>query len=268
MDQPIRSAQNPLIRRFRAARNGEQPECMVAEGVRLVAEALAAAVQPIEIAWSPRLAGRPGGAELLERLKCLPDAERVLRTCSDDVLHRLSGLESHQGVAAILRRPLLELDALLGPAGAVPLVVVAAGVRDPGNLGALARSAEAAGATGLLSMVGSAEPFRDKALRGSAGSVFRLPCVARVTDHDALAWMRRNDLQILATDASASSSCWDVDLRRPTALLFGAEGEGVPGPLRSAAVATVAIPLSRTVESLNVAVAAGVLLFEARRQRR
>jgi TrmH family RNA methyltransferase len=146
-------------------------------------------------------------------------------------------------------------------------VVVAAGVGDPGNLGSILRAAEAAGATGCITLPGGADPFRDKAVRGSMGSIFRLPVLAGLDAVAVVDFARRNGLQVVAADGGAATAYTAADLRPPTLLVLGAEAAGVPEELRSAADLRVRIPLRSPVESLNVAVAAGVLLFEARRQR-
>ena len=263
MATPIESTKNPLIRRFRGAARGEDVTLMVAEGQRLVGAALEAGLRVVEAAYGPKLLARPGGEEQVARLR---EVSGAVRECSDKVIQRLSHLDTHQGVSVILRRPTWEFTDLLGTGSA--LLVVAAGIRDPGNLGALVRAAEAAGATGLLALAGSADPYRNKALRGSAGSVFRLPCMGGVETEDALRGIREHRLQLLVGESSGSSACWDVDLKRPTALVLGAEGSGVSAKLVAAADARVSVPIAPAVESLNVSVAAGVLLFEARRQRR
>ena len=183
-------------------------------------------------------------------------------------MERLSGLQTHQGVSVILRRPRWEFTDLLGLDGTVPLLLVAAGVSDPGNLGALVRAAQALGATGLIALQGSADPFRDKALRGSSGAVFGLPCMGGCDLGTTCGDMRAQGLQILYAQGGEGADCWDTDLARPTALVLGAEGSGVPQEIIDEADGAVSVPMAAGVESLNVAVAAGVLLFEARRQRR
>jgi TrmH family RNA methyltransferase len=182
------------------------------------------------------------------------------------VFARLSSVAAPQGVAAVFRRPQWRDADVLGQGPA--LVLVAAGVKEPGNLGALARAAEAAGATGLLALRGGADPFREKAVRGAAGSVFRLPVRGGVGDDELLAFAGRHRLHLCVADAHGAVDYLDADLRGPTALVVGGEGEGVPARVRAAAAQRLSLPMAGKVDSLNVAVAAGVLLYEARRQRR
>ncbi|MBL8726319.1 MAG: RNA methyltransferase [Planctomycetes bacterium] len=255
----ISSAKNPSIQRFKDAAVGALDGAMLAEGVRLVAEALAAGVPVLEAAVSPRCTDKA----LRERLQ---QAAQSYLEVTDDVLGRMSALDTPQGVAAILQRPAVDEAALL-TGDLAPLVVVAAGVRDPGNLGALVRTAEAAGATGLLTMRGGADPFRDKAVRGSMGSVFRLPVRHGLDAQEVIAFAQRHRLQLVVADGGGGVLHSAADLRKPLLLVVGAEAAGVPAELIQAAAARVRIPLRAPVESLNVAVAAGVLLYEAQRQR-
>lgn len=255
----VTSPKNPIVHRFQAAAVGDPPGLMLAEGVRLVAEGLAAGLGVAEAAVSPRLRDE----SLRQRLQT---AARAMAECSDEVMARMSALETHQGVAVLFERPAWSEADLLGR-GLLPLVVVAAGVRDPGNLGALVRTAEAAGASGLLALAGGADPFRDKAVRGSMGSVFRLPILARFAASDVAGFVRRHRLQLVAADGGGDVDYLQADLRRPTALVVGAEAAGLPEEVLAAADQRVRIALQAPVDSLNVAVAAGVLLFEARRQR-
>ncbi len=259
VERRITSAKNPLVQRFRAAAAGELDGVMLAEGVRLVGEAIGARVPVLEAVVSPRL----HDAALRARLQ---EVAASFVECSDDVLEALSAVETPQGVAVLLRRPVAgDADLLRGDVA--PLVVVAAGVRDPGNLGSVLRTAEAAGATGCVTLRGGADPFRDKAVRGSMGSVFRLPVRHGLDADAAIAFVQRHRLQLVVADGGGDRRHADVDLRQPLALVVGAEAGGVPAPLLAAADVRVRIPLRAPVESLNVAVAAGVLLFEARRQR-
>lgn len=254
----IASTRNPAVARFHAAAAGELPDLLLVEGVRPVAEAIAAGLLPVEAAVSPKLRDD----SLRQRLAA---AAGTLLECSDEVLARMSALDTHQGVAVLFaRRSWREQDLL----GALPLVAVAAGVRDPGNLGALLRTAEAAGATGFVSLRGGADPFRDKAVRGAMGSLFRLPTLHGLDAPAVVDFARRHDLQLVVADGGGGLDHAAADYRRPTLLVLGAEAQGVPQALLAAAAARVRIDIAPPVESLNVAVAAGILLFEARRQRR
>ncbi len=255
----ITSGKNPAVQRFRDAAEGRLDGVLLAEGTRLVREALAAGLRVVEAAVSPRL----GDVDLARELQQRAD---TFLECTDAALARMSALDTPQGVAVLVQKPAVqEADLLRGDLA--PLVVVAAGVRDPGNLGSLLRTAEAAGATGVVAMQGGADPFRDKAVRGSMGSVFRLPVLHRLDASAVVAFARRHRLQIVVADGGGEVVYTAAKLTSPTLLVVGAEAAGVPAELLAAADVRVRIPLRLPVESLNVAVAAGVLLFEAQRQR-
>ena len=264
-DDLIRSRSNALVQRLRAlkekgVRGGDG--LMLLEGAKLVAEALAAGVEVVEAATSARFGHVPAEARVAEEL----EARNVpVRRMEGALLSRLSELETSPGVLAIARRPDFDESALYR---GVPLLVIAVGLQNPGNLGGLLRSSEAAGASGAYLTEGSADAFSWKALRGSMGSAFRLPQVRGISARTALDRARDRGLQVVATDAHASRAYDEVDFRRPTALLFGAEGSGLAAEIAASADRRVRIPMRASVESLNVGVAAGVLLFEAARQRR
>ncbi|MFY9342361.1 MAG: RNA methyltransferase [Planctomycetota bacterium] len=255
----VTSTKNPVVQQFRAAGSGELAGAMLAEGVRLVQEALDAGLRVSVAAVSPRL--QDAGL----RTRLLAVAESFLE-CSDEVLAKMSGMETPPGVAVLLERPRTDERDLLGK-GWAPLVVAAAGVRDPGNLGSLVRTAEAAGATGCVTMRGGADPFRDKAVRGAMGSLFRLPVLHGLDAAAVVEFARHHRLRLVVADGDGDTVHTAADLRSPLVLVVGAEAAGVPAELRAAAATRVRIPLQPPVESLNVAVAAGVLLFEVRRQR-
>ncbi len=256
----VSSTKNPLVQRFRAAAAGEEDSLVFAEGSRLVQEGVDAGAPVLAAAVSPRLRDQ----ELGERLS---KVAQEFFECTDEVLARASALETHQGVAVLFaRRAWQDADLLQGEKA--PMVLCAAGVRDPGNLGALLRSSEAAGATGVLTLKGGADPFRDKAVRGSMGSVFRLPIQHGRDAAEVIAFARAHKLQIVTAEGAGDVEYTTVDWKRPTLLVLGAEATGVSPALGAAAVVRARIPLRAPVESLNVAVAAGVLLFEARRQRK
>ncbi len=256
----ITSTKNPLIQRFRAAAAGDEEHVVFAEGARLVQEGLDAGAPVIAAMVSPRLREKA----LLELLQ--KRAEELFEV-TDEVLARASALDTHQGVAVLFAQRKWEEEDLLRGERA-PLVLCAGGVRDPGNLGALLRSSEAAGATGVLSLKGGADPFRDKAVRGSMGSVFRLPILHGFDAQAVIAFAQRHGLQIVTAEGQGDVEYTAVDYKRPTLLVLGAEASGVSPVLAQSADVRARIPLKAPVESLNVAVAAGVLLYEAKRQRR
>ena len=173
--------------------------------------------------------------------------------------------DSPQGVAALVRCPLFTGDDVLAKSPTGPLLAIS-GVQDPGNLGTILRSAEAFGAAGVLLGEGTVSPFNSKAVRASAGSVFRLP-IARVKLAEILPQMRSRGLRLLATSSHKGTPVHEAQLTGPLAIFIGSEGAGLPRDLVAAMDETLAIPHSPHVESLNAGVAASIVLYEVARQR-
>jgi RNA methyltransferase, TrmH family len=175
--------------------------------------------------------------------------------------------ETPQPVAALVEMPRWTWDdALTRRNGGTPLIVVLAGVQDPGNLGTILRSAEAFGASGVVSLPGTVHAWNPKAVRASAGSVFRVPLIAASAE-ECFARLRAERVTVRAAAAHGAEPAESVDLSKPVALVIGNEGNGVPAELAAWADGTIMIPCPGPVESLNAAVAASVLLYEAARQR-
>lgn len=255
----ITSRQHPLVKEFRALARAAG-EVMLLDGWHLLGEAAAADVRVDTIAVCGPPA--PGGQQVIDRLR-RSGAEVV--EVSEAVLNAVSPVRAPTGVVARARVPSISPAAVLSPSPA--LVLAAAGLQDPGNAGAIIRSAAAAGATGVVLDDASADPWGWKALRASMGSAFHLPVVRSRSLPGLIAEWRAAGVQILATAPRGATAMYDVDFRKPTVLLLGGEGAGLPEDLAAAADARVSIPMHGATESLNVAVAAAVLLYEAQRQR-
>ena len=184
---------------------------------------------------------------------------------SGTVLNALSPVNSPTGVVASARRPSVAGSAIFDPAPA--LVLAATGLQDPGNAGAIIRSAAAAGATGVVLDESSADPWGWKALRASMGTAFHLPVLRSRAIRSLVKEWRDAGLRIVATVPRGGTPRYNVDFTNPTALLLGGEGAGLPDSLAESADVRVTIPMRGGIESLNAAVAAAVLLYEAQRQR-
>lgn len=260
--ESIRSRANPSYRRFLERKRRARGEgLMLIEGPKLLAEALQAGVRISQAAFSETAARGAAARGLAEAL----GARRVpLLVLADRLLESLAEVETTQGVVALAEPPGAAEDELFR---GTPLLLVACGIQNPGNLGGLLRTAEAAGASGAILAARSADPYSWKSLRGSMGSAFRLPLLRGVSDERLLPLLAERGLRTLAADARAERRYWEADLQGPLALLIGSEARGLPEPLLRGADERLAIPLAAPVESLNAAVAAGVLLFEAARQR-
>ena len=260
----ISSRQNPFVHhcrdlaRGRDAAGGE----ILLDGLHLLSDALAAGV-PIAAAAAPDAFWQsPAGVPIARALE-LGGAQ--IYAASPGVLEAASPVKTPSGIVAVARWQPAGPGRVLEAQPA--LVVCAVEVQDPGNVGAIIRSADAAGATGVVVSAGSADPFGWKALRGSMGSAFRLPVAAGASLEEVCREARRRGVRIVATTPSSGVSVYDADLRTPVMILVGGEGAGLPPALQDVADARLSIPMRPPVDSLNVAVAAAVILYEARRQR-
>jgi len=255
-------ARHPLLRRFREAwRRGELTEdgCCAVEGQHLVEEAFRSPVEVVAL-----LAAR-SAEERLGRFEAAANGRVRSYVTSDRVFRSLAPTETPQGIAALVRletRPLGQT--LAKPDG---LAVALVGLQDPGNLGTILRSLEAFGGAACLLGPDTVSPFNPKAVRASAGSLFRIPVYRRLAEEEILALCRRHGFQTVALAPRAPSALGRLDLKRPTAFLIGREGSGLPGELRAKADTVARIPLAAGVESLNAAMAASLALYEAARQR-
>ena len=252
----VESRQNPRVKELRAAlsRTGRTPSGLIAiEGEHLIAEAMRSHLRIATIFL------RDG----YQSPFALPnDAEPLL--LPSDVFSSAVATEQPQGIAALVHPPAFSMEDLF--AGAAPLILVLAGLQDPGNVGTLLRSAEAFGATGVLLLPGAANPWNPKALRASAGSAFRVPAI-HATEPEALNLFDRHRIPAIAAVARSGIAVTKAPLAGPCALLIGNEGVGLSKILVSAAKHRVTISTPGNVESLNAAIAGSLLLYEASRQR-
>jgi len=261
-EEPVRSRANPLFKRLRALKErGPEGALCLLEGPKLVQEALGAGITIVEAGYSARAQTTAAGAGALKAL----GAQQVpLHWMSAELLASLSEVETSQGLVALARRPTFDEAQLYR---ATPLVVVADAIQNPGNLGGLLRTAEAAGATGAYLTGSSADPLSWKALRGSMGSAFRLPHVRGLDADTALDSIEAHGLVALATAADGERRYDEADLRGPVAIVVGGESSGLSDTVKRRAAARLRIPLAAPVESLNVGVAVALVLYEAARQR-
>ena len=264
----IESRQNAVVKRFRALAR-EAPESsgdVLLDGEHLLQEALAARV-PVDVAAfsQRRLDGPPHAlADLADKAR--RSGARVL-SAPDDVFAALSPVRQPSGVAAIARVRPADLTTLFRADAEPPLVIVIAGVQDPGNVGAIIRSAAAFGATGIVATDGAANPFGWKALRGGMGGTFRVPVASGVTIAQVLEAAGAAGVTVAAAVPHGGTPLPDARLDGACAIVVGAEGAGVPDAVLGAARVRLTIPMRAPMESLNVATAAALILYEASRQR-
>lgn len=185
-------------------------------------------------------------------------------TLAPGVMERVADTVTPQGLLAVCTQVETPLERLLG----LSLLVVAVGLQDPGNLGAILRSSSAAGEAGVICCSGTVDPYNPKCLRASAGALFHQKIVARENPVEVLEQLGSRGVQRLATAPSGGVAPDACDLVRPTALVLGNESRGLDPELLRHVDGTMTIPMSSAIESLNVAMAATVVCFEAARQRR
>lgn len=256
----ISSRQNPIVKQFRALADPSQ-DLMLLDGAHLLEEALASGVAVDVVALREELAEGPLAtlARHAER-----HGARLLEV-TDSVLSAISPVRQPSGVVAIAHRRSSSLESVFERAP--QMVLMLDHVQDPGNVGAIVRAADACGATGVVVSPRTADPFGWKALRGSMGSAFRLPVAAGMDLAAAAAHARKSGVRILAAVPRAGTALPRCDLRRPSAVLLGGEGAGLSAELIALADEPLTIPMRQEVESLNVATAAALIVYEAARQR-
>ena len=260
----VESRQNALVKALRSSfRSGQPGEDGYAaiEGTRILEEAIRSGLRLRAVFFRQSAEAQAG--RLLPQLAA--EVETLL--LPDEVFAGAVATETPQGVAALVKFKDFDLDDVLHPPR--PLVVVLAGVQDPGNLGTVVRSAEAFGASGVLLAERTVSRFNPKAVRASAGSIFRIPMVA-VKLAEAATRLREHGLRLLATSSHQGTPLEkaEADLTGAVALFLGSEGAGLPHEALALMDEVLVIPHSPRVESLNAGMAASILLYEAARQRR
>jgi TrmH family RNA methyltransferase len=227
------------------------------EGNRAVADALAGGASIEELFVAPELAEDPivGAAR---------DQGVTVHFVGWPIVKALSDSVSPQGIVAVARSPLQDLEQVEMRAG---LLIILAGVSDPGNVGTLVRTAAAAQADALIVAEGSSDPLNPKTARASAGSLFATTLVADVSVEEALDRARELGYRVIGADSSATDSIYDSDLTSAVAMVLGNESWGLPEGTQASLDAVLSIPMPGAVESLNVATAGSIMVFEALRQR-
>ncbi len=256
----ITSLQNERIKLVRALQSQGKARRkagqVVLEGVRLIADAMAAGSQPDFVLYPPdAITPEKPGALLLETLHASGVA---CFEVTPEVMAHAADTESPQGMLAVVAMPHLPVP------NALTLALILDGIADPGNLGTILRTAAAAGVDVVILAPGCVDPFNPKVLRSGMGAHFRVPLVQRAWPDIARACDR---LPCYLADASGSLPYDAVDWTEPAALVIGSEAHGAAAQARQLAGASILIPMSNAAESLNAAAAAAVILFEARRQR-
>jgi TrmH family RNA methyltransferase len=260
----LTSPANPRIKsavRLRERRERDATGCTLVDGARELRRALDAGIEVVEaFVCEPLLAG-PDARVVLDRLRA---GSAPLHVTSESAFAKLAFGDRLEGVVAIVRSPATELPDLIVPADA--LVVVIEGVEKPGNVGAVLRSADGAGADALIAASPRTDLANPNVIRASAGTVFSVAHAAAPSDA-VLVWLRDRGSRIVVARVDSERPYTDVDLTGPVALVLGAEDRGLTPVWTGTDVEPVRLPMRGIADSLNVSVAAAVLLYEARRQR-
>jgi TrmH family RNA methyltransferase len=260
----ITSAANPAVKRVRALADRKQrrlQDAFVVEGLQPVWRAVAAGRRLELLVMAPELLANRAALDMVADREAA--GVRVLRV-SAELFRRLSDRDGPAGLLAVVGGHLGGLDELCVQPDSV--FVVLHQLANPGNIGTIVRTADAAGAGGVILLGSTADPLSAASLKASMGSLFAVPTVAVADQQELLEWARAHELTVVAMTGSGSQSLWEADLARPVLVLLGNEGAGLPPELIAAADLRLRIPMGGTAESLNVAAAAAVVLYEFRRR--
>jgi len=247
-------------------RDGKVKNLIFVEGLRLAEEALRSGLEIEEVFTAESFMKNERGKQFLDRI-----SERKILTVevSESALASLVDTKNSQGVVLIVAKPKsgkFKIEASLAEIRQIPLVVLLHQINNPSNLGAILRTAEAVGAAGVILTKDSADVFSTKSLRGAMGAAFRLPLWKDANFFEALDWAFKLNLITVAADVKAEKSYLEIDWNAPRLLIFGSEAHGLSEKEMTEVDEIFKIPMENAVESLNLAVSCGVILFEARRQ--
>lgn len=265
MTEVIYSASNPLVKRIRALANKKdrQREGMfTVEGMQPVWRAAESGWAIDTLVVSPTAIERPEVTEMAQKLE--PNGTRIA-VISGDLFNRLSDRDGPSGVMAIVRMETTPLG--IAKVGEGDVWIVLHRVHNPGNLGTILRTADATGCAGVILTGDSTDPFAPVAVKSSMGSVFAVPIVIEHEFETVREWSANHGLHLVGTSGTAQNDHWDREWVPPVGIVLGNEGDGLPANILTSLDSTVRIPMTGTAESLNLSIAAGVLMYEAKRNR-
>jgi TrmH family RNA methyltransferase len=260
---PITSLTNPRVKaavRLRDRREREATGLTIIDGAREILRALDAGIRVETAFLAEDLLRTPDAHEVADRLRHRPSTIAI----SPAVLAKVAYGERSDGVVAIVETPQLGLSDLV--LADDPLIVVVEGVEKPGNLGAVVRTADGAGVDAVIAADPRTDPFNPNTIRASLGTIFALPVVA-ATSSETIAWLEDRGIRPLAAIVDAPTDYAAADLRGPLAIVLGSEADGLTAAWRDPRVTPISIPMRGIADSLNVSIAAAIVLYEAVRQR-
>jgi TrmH family RNA methyltransferase len=261
----ITSRDNALLRQARAVRDGKSDDLIFVEGLRLCEEARLSKIEIEAVVVSEEFRRKERVAAVIDKIAA---ASKRTATVSEKLLESVSYTKTPQGIVVLAKRPTASEARLAASLTADSLLVVLHQLNNPVNVGAILRTAEAAGVSGVMTTTSTSDPFSPKSLRGAMGSAFRLPIWTGLNYSEMIAWCRQHAITTICADVEAGLAYTEIDWTKPTGLLLGPESTGFTPEELGEADRRVSIPMKGAAESLNVSVASGILLFEAARQRK
>lgn len=266
----ISSITNPKVKYLKSLVKGQGKAGInefVIEGIHIVEEALSAHISKrceIKlIVFSKRLSNSKEGSLLFDKLS---DAGITALEASEKIIEHLSDVKTPQGLIGLVEYKSADFGAFFEEDD--PIILILDGIQDPGNLGAIIRSASAFGISGILLSGGTVNPFNQKVIRSTAGTIFNVKIIKADKMDDTMQALKRRGIKLIATTPRASKLVSEADLKEPVALIIGSEGRGINENILKSSDEVVSIPMSGEAESLNAAVSASIILYEALRQRK
>lgn len=262
----ICSSRNPEVKFLRSLelkKYREQEKVFVLEGVRIIEDALQDGADFVQVFHSQMLEANPRGMELLHTLMSRGVSATLLE---DRLFTEVAGTEAPQGLLAILRQPEYSVDDLFARKSLYPHIIMLNSIQDPGNLGTILRTAAGAGWAGAVLTKGTVDLYNPKSLRATMGALYKLPICRLEDTPDFIKTAREAGYQLVAADIAGQQWHFEVDFTRPIMLIVGNEGNGIDEEILALVDRLIKIPMAPGAESLNVAIAAGVLIFEGVRQ--
>lgn len=261
----ITSRDNPKIKHARKVRDGFSDDEIFVEGLRLAEEAARSNLKIFEVFFTADFSRTERGRIFLQNAETSNLAE-----VSDKVFNSLTDTKNSQGIVLVCEKPqtgknLIEKNLKSNPKK-FPLLVLLHQINNPSNLGAILRTCEAVDVAGVITTKNSADVFSPKSLRGAMGASFRIPIWRNADFHEVLDWAKEKNFASVCADINAEKNYLEIDWRTSRLLIFGSEAHGLTEEERHKIDESLIVPMENNVESLNLAVSCGVILFEARRQ--
>ncbi len=263
----ITSRDNQRIKFARKVGGGRVKEAIFVEGARLAEEFLRAELEIFDVLFTENFRESERGRQILQSVEA---KTAHLAEVPEQIFNSVADTKNSQGIIIIAAKPQTGKNVIETAAAQIarrlPLFILLHQINNPSNLGAILRTAEAVSVGGVILTEHSADVFSPKALRGAMGASFRIPIWTNADFFEVLRWSKEKDLVSLCADVNAEKSYLEVDWKKPRLLIFGSEARGLSATERAEISESLIVPMENNVESLNLAVSCGVILFEAKRQ--